>query len=358
MKIVTIIGARPQFIKSSVVSLSLKKRLIEEVVIHTGQHYDNNMSSIFFDEMKIPNPKYFLNINNLNHGAMLGKMVEEIEIILLNEHPSYVLLYGDTNSTLAGALAASKLNIKIIHIEAGLRSFNTKMPEEVNRILTDRVSSLLFCPSFDSYNNLVKEGYLNFNSKIFISGDVMMDTTFYYKQFSRKPVNYNIPSKFVLCTIHREDLTNNYNDLYNLLNILNNLSDKINIVIPLHPRTKSILSTFNFNFKNTKIIFIDPIGYLEMLWCIENSLFIMTDSGGLQKEAYYLDKYCITLRSETEWVELVDNKYNFLIHRNEKLLFNTFNFCLENKPNFNNKNIYGSGNSSDLIVDKIIEFNN
>lgn len=356
MKIVTIIGARPQFIKSSVISISLKKRFIDEIIIHTGQHYDDNMSSIFFNELNLPNPKYFLNINNLNHGAMLGKMVEEIEIILLNENPNFVLLYGDTNSTLAGALAASKLNIKIIHIEAGLRSFNSKMPEEINRILTDRVSSLLFCPSFNSYENLVNEGYLNFNSKIFISGDVMMDSTMYFKQYSRKPIQYYIPENFVLCTIHREDLTNNYIELFELLYILNTLSEKVTIVIPLHPRTKNKLNSFNF--KNTNILFIEPLGYFEMLWCIENSKFIMTDSGGLQKEAYFLNKYCITLRNETEWVELVDNKYNFLIHNNKKLLFDTFDFCLDNKPNFIKKNIYGVGNSSDIIVDKIIEFNN
>ena len=311
LKIVTILGARPQFIKAGSVSREIAKRSeIQEIIVHTGQHYDANMSDIFFNEMKIPKPDYFLGIGGKSHGAMTGQMIEKIEEVCLKEKPDWVMVYGDTNSTLAGAIVASKLHIKLAHIEAGLRSFNMKMPEEVNRILTDRVSQILFCPTDTAVENLKNEGYDNLDVKVVKSGDVMQDGAIFYKSLAQKP-SCDIQDNFILCTIHRAENTDDEQRLKNIFRALNEIAKEKQIILPLHPRTKKIIDELQIDTKNLTII--DPVGYLEMVWLIDNCSLVMTDSGGLQKEAYFFQKQCITLRDETEWVELVENGFNTLV---------------------------------------------
>ncbi|WP_246535453.1 non-hydrolyzing UDP-N-acetylglucosamine 2-epimerase [Litoribacter ruber] len=356
IKILTVIGARPQFIKASAVSRAIQNvEGIEEVIIHTGQHFDDKMSQIFFDELSIPVPKYNLDIHGLKHGSMTGRMLEGIEEIILQEKPNYLLVYGDTNSTLAGALAASKLHIKVIHIEAGLRSFNMNMPEEINRILTDRVSSLLFCPTETAMKNLQNEGYDHLDLKTFNVGDVMYDTTLYFSQL----VNWGSPileryknQPFVLCTLHRAENTDNLDRLRNIIKGLNEISKSVNILVPLHPRTRNIIKELNIEI-NFEII--EPVGYLDMLGLIQNSRLVMTDSGGLQKEAFFLEKYCLTMRDETEWVELVNNGYNFLIGANEELMLKMFNEVFDKKLT-DGKPLYGDGQAAEKIVTLIQEY--
>lgn len=353
MKIVTIIGARPQFIKAAVVSRALqKKQAIEEVIIHTGQHFDKNMSEVFFEEMDIPKPKYNLNINRVSHGAMTGRMLESIEGILLEEKPDYVLVYGDTNSTLAGAIAASKLHIPIAHVEAGLRSFNMMMPEEINRILTDRVSTVLFCPTINAVKNLEDEGYSNFGTKIINSGDVMYDAALYYSaKISEPPQNNNeYPEKFVLATIHREE---NLADKQSLLSIINAINDihnnHIPVIFPIHPGTAKIIKEAGIvtDFKT-----INPVSYLEMIDLIKASELVITDSGGLQKEAFFFGKFCLTIREQTEWVELVEHNVNFLVGADSKKILDAFNGVIKTKfPD--QLNLYGTGNASDIIAEEL-----
>ncbi len=352
MKIVTILGARPQFIKAGSVSREIAQHdNIKEIIVHTGQHFDKNMSDIFFDEMKIPKPDYSLNINGLSHGAMTGQMIEKIEEVLLKEKPDFTLVYGDTNSTLAGALAAIKLHIKIAHVEAGLRSFNMKMPEEINRILTDRVSTILFCPTDSAVKNLKNEGFDNFNSKIIKNGDVMQDGANFYSNFAKKP-NVTLSKEYILCTIHRAENTDNEQRLKNIFDALNEISKKIQIILPLHPRTKKILDTLNIN--TNKLTIINPVGYLEMIYLLKNSYMIMSDSGGLQKEAFFFKKPCITLRDETEWVELVENRFNVLAGANKEKIVDCFqNF--EFNTNFD-INLYGNGKASEVIVKTLKAF--
>lgn len=352
MKIITIIGARPQFIKAASVSRATSKfENLHEIIVHTGQHFDKSMSEIFFDELKIPVPDYNLNINSLSHGAMTGRMIEGIEEILNLEKPDWVLVYGDTNSTLAGAIAAKKMNIRVAHVEAGLRSFNMEMPEEINRILTDRISDVLFCPTQTSVKNLIKEGYENFNVNIDLVGDVMFDSVKFYKKFSRKPES-EIPKKYVLCTIHRAENTDNPKKLKSIFESIQGISENIPVVLPIHPRTKSKIKEFGIG---ENIILIDPVGYLEMLYLLENSDLVMTDSGGLQKEAYFFSKPCITLRKETEWIELVDAGVNLVCGDDAKDILRAFEtFSSNKKLNFND-NLYGEGNSSDLILQKLVE---
>jgi len=353
MKIVTILGARPQFIKAGSVSREIAKHNeLEEIIVHTGQHYDANMSDIFFDEMKIPKPDYFLGIGGKSHGAMTGQMIEKIEEVCLKENPDWVMVYGDTNSTLAGAIVASKLHIKLAHIEAGLRSFNMQMPEEVNRILTDRVSQILFCPTDTAIENLRNEGYDKLDCKIVKSGDVMQDGAIFYKNLSVKPT-VDIEDDFVLCTIHRAENTDDENRLRKIFDALNEIAIEKQVILPLHPRTKKIIQNLKLNTQNLTII--EPIGYLEMVWLIDNCSLIMTDSGGLQKEAYFFEKQCITLRDETEWVELVNIGANILVgaDRNEilKAYKNNSQFNLENS----NLDLYGSGNASSNIIRELLE---
>ncbi len=355
MKILTILGARPQFIKSGSISREIKKyKEINEVIIHTGQHYDSNMSDVFFSEMKIPKPKYYLGIGNKTHAAMTGQMMEKIEEVALKENPDWILVYGDTNSTLAGALVASKLHIKLAHIEAGLRSFNMKMPEEVNRILTDRVSNILFCPTKVAVGNLKKEGYDNIHCKIVNSGDVMQDGAQFYKQFARKP-DVETNENFILSTIHRAENTNDVCRLKSIFEAVEMIAKEIQVILPLHPRTKKVLEENNFEL-STNIVIINPIGYLEMVWLINNCKLVMTDSGGLQKEAFFFEKPCITLRDETEWSELVDNNYNILVGANKEKIIGAFE---SRKKIFNDnytKDLYGGGKASEKIIKEMLVY--
>lgn len=324
IKVVTILGARPQFIKAGSVSREFAKHTnIKEVIVHTGQHYDANMSDIFFDEMKIPKPDYFLGIGGNSHGAMTGQMIEKIEEVLIKEQPDWVLVYGDTNSTLAGAIAASKLHIKVAHIEAGLRSFNMDMPEEVNRILTDRISSILFCPTQTAISNLQNEGVDKWQSQVVLSGDVMQDGAIFYKQLAEKPTDLDLNSEFILSTIHRAENTDSVTRLTAIVESLNLIAESTAIVLPLHPRTKAKLEALPLKLSPT-IKVIAPVGYLNMVWLIDNCNLVMTDSGGLQKEAFFFAKPCITLRDETEWVELVNNNFNVLVGADSSRIIDTF----------------------------------
>ncbi len=351
MKIVTIIGARPQFVKAAVVSRAIKEKVnIEEIIVHTGQHFDKNMSDVFFEEMQIPKPKYNLAINGLSHGAMTGQMLEKIEAVLLEEKPDWVLVYGDTNSTLAGALAAKKLHIKLAHVEAGLRSFNMRMPEEINRILTDRISDALLCPTETAIENLYREGFENIRCDIINVGDVMQDAAIFYSEKAKKPTAV-IQEDFILCTIHRAENTDDPARLMNIVSALEKISsENCPVVIPLHPRTKNKLNGMNYDFSNSSIIFIQPIGYLEMVWLLQNCRLVMTDSGGVQKEAYFFNKYCITLREETEWVELVKNNFNVLAGSNADKIAEAYGVLSKNMT-FDNKNrLYGDGDAGKKIV--------
>lgn len=346
MKILTVLGARPQFIKAAALSRAIKNyNNIEEVIVHTGQHYDQNMSDIFFEEMDIPKPKYQLQTGGKSHGAMTGQQLEEIEKIILNENPDIVLVYGDTNSTLAGALAAVKLHIPIAHVEAGLRSYNREMPEEINRILTDQISSYLFVPTTGSKDNLIKEGIDE--SKIHIVGDIMFDVSLYYKDKSLQPKWYSSLelNNYALCTIHRAENTDSSN---NLKSIFEGLSySPTPVILPLHPRTMSKIKGFNIEVPNNVHI-VEPVGYLEMVWLEINSDFIITDSGGVQKEAYFHGKQCITLREETEWVELVHANINTLVGSDPNLI----KTALKNTEYLpTNEYIYGRGNTASLILE-------
>mgnify|MGYP006416279389 CR=1 FL=1 len=357
MKIVTILGARPQFIKAGSVSREIirQKSLgadLEEIIVHTGQHYDANMSDVFFEEMQIPKPNYFLGIGAKTHGAMTGQMIEKIEEVLVKERPEWVVVYGDTNSTLAGTIAASKLHIKIAHIEAGLRSFNMRMPEEVNRILTDRVSSLLFCPTRLAVDNLTNEGFNTWetNAEIILSGDVMQDGAIFYKDFARKPIDINISDDFVLCTIHRAENTDNATRLNNIVSALNEIAEEKQVILPLHPRTKSVLEQGGYDVSNLTII--DPVGYLNMVWLIDHCSLVVTDSGGLQKEAFFFAKPCITMRDETEWVELVDNGFNVIVGANKEKIIDAYSES--NITSNYDMDLYGLGKASRIILEKII----
>lgn len=351
MKIVTIIGARPQFIKAASLSREiLKHSNVEEVIVHTGQHFDANMSDVFFEEMQIPKPKYNLEVNSLGHGAMTGRMLEKIEEILKNEIPDWLLVYGDTNSTLAGALAAKKMHVKVAHVEAGLRSFNMDMPEEVNRILTDRISNVLFCPTQEAVNNLETEGYKNFDISIENVGDIMYDSAIFYGKLSKRNVQRKIEGDYVLATIHRAENTDSEEKLKNIFESLNKINKEIKVVLPLHPRTKKYIEKYNIA---TEINLIEPVGYLEMISLIDNSKAVITDSGGLQKEAYFFGKQCFTLRDQTEWVELIAAKCNMLIDVLKEDITSIVLSKINNKLDFS-KNIYGDGTTSKQILNSLI----
>lgn len=350
MKIITIVGARPQFVKAAVVSRALTQMGgIEEIIIHTGQHYDENMSDIFFQEMKIPKPKYHLGVSGLSHGAMTGRMLEKIEEVLLQEKPDWVLVYGDTNSTLAGALAAKKLHVKLAHVEAGLRSFNLKMPEEINRILTDRISDLLFVPTDIGKRNLSNEGITEKTSKIVISGDVMYDAAIFYSNLAR-PIPYE--QGFGLVTCHRAENTDNLDNLKAIVEALNEIHQKQKILWPVHPRTRAQLRKYSIK---TEFNLIEPVGYLEMLSLIKNANLIMTDSGGLQKEAYFFEKPCITLRNETEWSELVESGCNILTGADKNKILFAHEKMMKYKFDFSKK-FYGSGRAGELVVMALKEY--
>ena len=352
MNIITIVGARPQFVKAAVVSRAFGKHAnINETIIHTGQHFDPNMSDLFFEEMRIPAPGYNLNINSLSHGAMTGKMLEEIEKVLLDRKPDWVLVYGDTNSTLAGALAAKKLHIRVAHVEAGLRSFNMDMPEEINRILTDRISDILFCPTETAIRNLHDEGFGHFPSRIVLSGDVMLDAALFYRQYSRPP-RIELNRDFVLATLHRAENTDCPECLSEIIRALETISRERDVILPLHPRTRAKLEALNYDIQHSPIRFIDPVGYLEMIYLLDKCSLVMTDSGGLQKEAFFFQKYCITLRNETEWTELVDHGYNILAGSSFDKI--TRAFGEQPHPDFSTP-LYGDGHAAKVIVDTLIK---
>jgi UDP-GlcNAc3NAcA epimerase len=350
IKVATIVGARPQFIKAAVVSRALLNSKLSEVIIHTGQHYSSNMSRIFFDEMNIPEPKYNLNVKEDLQGAMTAKMIIGMEKVFLEEKPSLAIVYGDTNSTLAASLAASKLQIPVCHIEAGLRSFNMKMPEEINRIITDRVSSLLCCPTIQALRNLQQEGYhLNAFYSIHHTGDVMYDAANYYYGKSDNKIlsRYNLQEdNFILSTIHRAENTNDTTKLEKLVESLNLINTKKKVVLPLHPRTAALIDSLN-----VKPLFtiIEPVGYFEMLTLLHNCRLVITDSGGLQKESYFFNKPCVIIREETEWVELTDNGYATLAGTDKERINN----AVEKYHNFSfvkKEALYGNGNAGQEIV--------
>lgn len=346
MKIISTVGARPQFVKMVAIHKAiLEYPEIEHIILHTGQHYDNNMSKIFFKELQIPHPSYNLEIGSGSHGLQTGLMLKKIESVLIKEKPEWVLLYGDTNSTLAGALAASKLHIKIAHIEAGLRSFNRKMPEEINRIATDHISDILLAPTQNAMSLLEKEGL---KEKSYFVGDVMYDSILFFKELAeRKYKIENITSlkNFYLGTIHRAENTNDINKLRSIFEAFSELD--LPIILPLHPRTKKIIKKIKFS-ENVKII--EPVGYLKMILLLKNCRKVLTDSGGLQKEAYFLKKPCITLRNETEWVETLEDNWNFVVCTDKKLILEK----VKNKDFGKHKNCFGDGKAAEKIVKLIL----
>jgi len=354
IKVLTIIGARPQIIKAATLSRIIKTQYssrVQEVLLHTGQHYHNNMSDIFFNDLNIPEPKYNLGLGGLSHSVMIGKMMVRLEEIFLKEKPDWILVYGDTNSTLAGALVASKLNIKLAHIEAGLRSHNMNMPEEVNRILTDRVSNLLFCPTAVAVKNLEAEGFYNFpEAKIRNVGDIMYEGAMHFSKRSRRPTELNNTDidNYVLATIHRAETTNNIENLKSVITALNTINESIPVIVPMHPRTQSIIKNNNLR---VSFRMINPVGYLEMIWFIQNCDLIITDSGGLQKESYFFEKCCLTIRAETEWLELLESGNNILVSYDVKKILSAFNEPRKFKPVYN---FYGSGDTSSLIINTLI----
>ncbi len=354
-KILTIVGARPQFVKAAAVSRALKQFNLDEIIVHTGQHFDYGMSEIFFAEMEIPHPKYNLGINSLSHGAMTGRMLEKIESIILKEKPDFVMVFGDTNSTLAGALAASKLHVPVAHVEAGLRSFNMRMPEEINRILTDRISSYLFCPTVTAVNNLQQEGYGHFDCRVELVGDVMYDAAMHYSKTSAEKSriihDLRLENPFVLATLHRQENTDDLNHLTSIVEALNEISQSTEVLLPLHPRTRKIIQQAALK---THFRVIDPVGYFDMIELLKHCSLVMTDSGGLQKESYFFEKNCITLRDETEWTELVEHGYNVLTGAGKERILEETIRMFKTKNDFSTR-LYGDGSAGMKIAEFLAE---
>lgn len=347
MKIVTIVGARPQFVKAATVSRAIAlKTGITEIMVHTGQHYDSNMSDVFFEELEIPRPHHHLGIGGGSHGAMTGRQLEAIEKILLSEKPDWVLVYGDTNSTLAGMLAATKLHIPVAHVEAGLRSFNRRMPEEINRVLTDHAADLLFAPTRTAVSNLQAEGIAD--AKIQLVGDVMYDAALFYRSKAVAPSfarTFNLQSdQFVLATIHRAENTDDVTRLGEILRGFAASSRKI--ILPLHPRTRARLDVFGLSLPS-QVHAVEPVGYLEMLWLLSRCHLVLTDSGGVQKEAYFFQKPCVTLRDETEWVELVEAGWNTLVGSDSARIADLIS---RDRRTIDYTALYGTGNAAGEIV--------
>ena len=378
MKIVTIIGARPQIIKAAALSRAIKNKFssqIIEIIVHTGQHYDENMSQVFFDELGIPAPNYNLSVGSGSHGKQTATMISGIEEILMQEKPQAIVLYGDTNSTLAGAIAASKIHVPVVHIEAGLRSFNKAMPEEVNRIMCDHVSTLLFSPTKTGYTNLLNEGFKennvapfnNNNPKIYHSGDVMYDNSLHFSIIAEHKTSvlekHQLQkNKFILATIHRNNNTDEPERLNALFKALYNISEKhqLDVLLPLHPRTAKLLS-YNLssdlyeNIKNNKHFKIcEPVSFLEMIALEKNCNIVMTDSGGVQKEAFYFDKPCVILRPETEWVELVECGTAIIADANEQKIISAYE-NLTAKKDMQFPKLYGDGKAAEFICKEMLE---
>lgn len=350
-RILTIIGARPQFIKASVVSRAIKKTDgIEEILLHTGQHFDTNMSDIFFNQLGIPRPDIQLDIHGGSHGEMTGRMLVDIEKALKEFSPDRVLVYGDTNSTLAGALAAAKLHIPVAHVEAGLRSFNMEMPEEINRILTDQVSDLLFCPTATAVKNLENEGFGNKPSKVMQVGDVMQDAALLFAE-KAAPLVTDLPEKFILATLHRAENTDNPDRLASIVRSLNQIhQEEAPVVLPLHPRTRKLIAQQGLEL-NVKLI--DPVGYFEMVWLLAHCQLVLTDSGGVQKEAFFFGKACVTMRDQTEWVELIEVGANELVGADGARIVSSVKKNIGRVVEDVNQ-LYGGGQASQRIVEELV----
>lgn len=348
MKVMTIVGARPQFIKASVVSHAIKQASgLEEMIVHTGQHFDTNMSSVFFEQLGVPRPDHQLNIHGGSHGAMTGRMMEKLEEVVFQEKPDRVLVYGDTNSTLAGALIAAKLHVPVAHVEAGLRSFNIRMPEEINRVVTDQISDLLFCPTDTAVTNLDKEGFSLKPVRIEKVGDVMQDSALFFAKQATAPSGLADRKSFILATLHRAENTDEFERLAAIVDALNEIHREIaEVILPLHPRTKAALDRNNLSLSVTTV---DPVGYFEMLWLLDKCKIVITDSGGVQKEAFFFSKPCVTMRDETEWVELVQVGANILAGGDKDKIIEAAHSCVDHliEDEFE---MYGGGKASSRIV--------
>ena len=350
MKVISIVGARPQFIKASSVSKALRQTEHQEFIIHTGQHYDYEMSRVFFNEMELPEPDVNLEVGSGSHGKQTGEMLMQIEKVLMTEKPDCVLVYGDTNSTLAGALAAVKLHIPVAHVEAGLRSFNRKMPEEHNRVLTDHMSDFLFCPTKTAVKNLEHEGI---TKGVHLVGDVMYDSILHNIKLAER--NSDVlermklkPKCYALATMHRAENTDDPKRLTSIFQALDEIARcGLTVIMPLHPRTKQFLINSKFKIQNSKIDCIDPVSYLDMLMLEKNARVILTDSGGMQKEAYWLKVPCITLRDETEWIETVESKWNKVVGADTNQIIDTVSRI---ELGSEHSNAYGNGRASEQIV--------
>mgnify|MGYP003390575682 FL=1 len=372
IKIVTIIGARPQIIKAAALSRAIKNKFsdkIKEVIVHTGQHYDENMSQVFFDELGIPSPDYNLGVGSGRHGSQTAKMIEGIEEILIQENPDYLVVYGDTNSTLAGAIAASKIHIPIAHIEAGLRSFNKAMPEEINRICCDHCSTMLFSPTPTGYKNLINEGFNPENKKPFTAdnpgiyhcGDVMYDNSLFFGSTDNRQRTTDIYQKddYILCTIHRNNNTDEPKRLNAIISALIKLSEEKDIIIPLHPRTKKLLNvnldsaTYDTFINNSRIHITEPVSFLEMISLEKSASLVLTDSGGVQKEAYFFKKPCIIMRSETEWKEIVEVGAAIIADANEERIIEAYHHFKDNDT-IEFPEIFGDGNAAEFICNELI----
>ena len=375
MKLVTIIGARPQIIKAAALSRAIRnhyKDQIQEIIVHTGQHYDDNMSQVFFDELQIPRPDYNLHVGSASHGVQTARMTEGIEDILIKEQPDFIVLYGDTNSTLAGAVAAAKIHVPIVHIEAGLRSFNKAMPEEINRIVCDHCSTLLFTPTKAGLENLKREGFPMDNEgpftidnpKVYHCGDIMYDNSLHFADIAEAKTEIiqrlELAGKpFILATIHRDSNTDHPERLSAIFKAIIRLSEECRIVLPLHPRTYKLLKT-NLDeelqkqvFNNTNISLIPPVSFLEMIALERHARLVMTDSGGVQKEAYFFKKPCIILRPETEWVEIVQTGNAILADADESRIMQAWRHFKDNPPTVFPE-VFGDGHAAEFMLEKII----
>ena len=361
MKILSIVGARPQFVKVAAIKRAVERRGdIEHKVVHTGQHYDQNMSDVFFHELGIEEPDYSLGVGSAGHGAMTGRMLEKIEEILLSEKPDWVMVYGDTNSTLAGALAATKIHIPVTHVEAGLRSFNRKMPEEINRVASDHISDLLLVPTKTAVKNLRREGIEG--EMVSQVGDVMYDIAIYASERAEQTSDVLdrlglIPNGYVLSTIHRAENTDDSERLKSIFSGLNEVAEQMPVVMPMHPRTRSTLNDLGVDselFSNLHIV--EPVGYMDMVMLEKNAAVIATDSGGVQKEAYFFQVPCVTLRDETEWIELVEHGYNQLVGADREALIEAVTNAIQRTEPWPETELYGKGNAADCCIESILSF--
>jgi len=391
MKIVTIVGARPQFIKAAAISRSIQefnkrsktrlyeKRRIQEILVHTGQHYDYLMDKVFFEELELPRPDYHLGVGSGSHAKQTGMMLEHIEVVLEKEEPKIVVVYGDTNSTLAGALAAAKLKIPVAHVEAGLRSYVRTMPEEINRLLTDHLSTLLFCPTTQSVRNLLKEGIKNGGARVVKKvGDVMYDSILYYSKLAEEKssilkdlglltvktrTSKLITHNYYLATLHRSENTDDPKKLKSIFGALNEIGEKTSarlrrpdepVILPLHPRTKKMMKVYHLFSKFKNIKFIEPVSYLDMLQLEKNAKAILTDSGGVQKEAYWLRVPCITLRDETEWIETVKTGWNVLVGTGTRKILRGLKYLERKTPSRKGMDLSGDGKAAEKIIQVLV----